>query len=328
MYSHITLHLNPTAVEIKSITSLPQFCTLALQGADSVLYKIKNGQLLLQVIQHYLVNIELFEYVVTKNTKIDLTITKSTFFMLVMLSGHSTLSDAAGNILTETHGNSCYLSHIEQGKYSRTFLSGYHKMLLLTINPHYIMQQSALVKALEAGVNNYFSTANTYFNLAQAPIAKRIFLLLKRLSSCEFSNPADFDKKTLRFLAESIKSYQKSLKLRVISNESQKKKAEEISDYIHQHYLDPIVNDKRALAAALCLSERTILRLAKKQFGKTLHQKVIDLKMLYSLNQLIKTDVSVKEIAEKVGYIGPYYFTKAFKRHFGITPGKAAYPIS
>jgi AraC-like DNA-binding protein len=320
MYSHVTLHLLATSKEILSLNGLPAFCSLVLQDAEAVLFTIPSGQVLLQSIQHYLVNIELYEYEITQNTKIDLTITKATFFMLIMLSGHSILSDEDGNVLTETHGNCCYISYAEAGQYARTFLAGQHKMLLLTINPDFMMQQSERLQELQPALKNYLFKENKYFSLVQSPIAKCIFKALKRLNARQNLNPKYLDKKKLSFLNECLNNYNKNLALRQINNTAQFDKAEEIANFIHENFRSQVVNNKAKLAGTFCITEKTMLRLAKKKFGRPLHQKVIELRMLYSLKQFESTAKTVKEVTQLVGYNDPYYFSRIFKHHFGVSP--------
>jgi len=241
--------------------------------------------------------------------------------MLVMLSGHSILSDEDGNTLTETHGNGCYLSHLAPGKYSRTLLEGHHKILLLTINPDFLLHHSEKFKEIQPLVKNYLFKETPYFNLTSAPIAVGIYKLLKKLNQFQYQDTISYDKKIISFLTECLNNYQKNLAFRKISNTSEKHKAEEIASFLAANCREQIVNHKAQMALHFCLSEKTMLRLAKKQFGKSLHQKVIELRMLYSLNELQSTNKSVQEIADLTGY-DRHYFSKLFKRHFGISPSQ------
>lgn len=326
MYSPISLHLQFSAKEILSVSQLPEFCTLIIKDTRYILYAIKEGKILLQSMPHYLVNTALFEYVIHENTKVDFYVAKASIVMLVMLSGHSILSDEQGNVLTETHGNCCYLSHLDSGKYSITLLEGHHKLLLLNINPNFIVQHAKRFPELQPVLQSYLFKAASYFHLERAPIATGIFKLLKKLNQSKHQHSTDYDRKIIRFLGDSLNSYHKNLVLTKISSISQQNKAQEIASFIEENFREQIVNYKAQLALHFCVSEKTMLRLAKKQFGRSLHQKVIELRLLYGLKQLQSTDKSVQEIADLTGY-DRHYFSKLFKRQFGISPTQARKPL-
>ncbi|WP_199615068.1 response regulator transcription factor [Paenibacillus alkalitolerans] len=63
-------------------------------------------------------------------------------------------------------------------------------------------------------------------------------------------------------------------------------------------------------------------QLFKKKLGKTFSEYVTELRIKKARELLISTELSVEEIATKVGYIDYYYFNKVFKKQCGITPAK------
>jgi AraC-like DNA-binding protein len=317
----IRLHSPFSAKEILSLSELPAFCTLSFQDARYTLYTLKNGKILLQTLPHYLVDIELFEYVIDKTTKIDFTVTKASFTIMVMLSGYSVLRDEQGNLLTETHGNSCYLSQLNAGKYSRTFLEGHHKVLMLNINTDFIIQQSGRFSEIQPAIKNYSTRESNYFKLPNAPIAKGIYKLLKKLNAFTVKQSIDYDKKVMNFLIETLKQYHKNIHLRKISRTCENNKATEVASFLESDPYHQMINNKAKMALHFYLSERTMNRLAKKQFGKSLHQQVIELRLLHGLKLLQSTNKSVQGIADLIGY-DRHYFSKAFKRHFGISPAQ------
>ncbi|MNL13543.1 Urease operon transcriptional activator [compost metagenome] len=68
------------------------------------------------------------------------------------------------------------------------------------------------------------------------------------------------------------------------------------------------------------VSERNLARLAKIAFGTPLHEKVIDIRMCSSLEQLVTTNHPIYEIARRTGYKEGHYFSKAFRKHYGVAP--------
>ncbi len=321
MYSTITLNFS-VSMEIIPGGKLPPFSTLSLKYARSKLLHLDPGQLLVQSMNHDLVNIDLLEYDIHPHTRINVEIEKPSILMFVMLDGHSLLYDEQDNLLEETFGNCCYMCYIAPGSYSQSFLTGKHQLLLLTIPPEFLLGQIKMFSEFLPVLDCYYAERKAYLGLDHAPITKRIFKLLKELNDYPDLNKKELHAKIHQFLLKSLGSYNKSLELSSIFDTMQKQKADEIATFLQQHYASDIVNDKAELAAIFCISEKTMLRLVKKQFGKSLHQYIIDLRMLYGLKQLMLSKRTVKEIAESVGYPDPYHFSRAFKQHFNISPSE------
>lgn len=71
---------------------------------------------------------------------------------------------------------------------------------------------------------------------------------------------------------------------------------------------------------ALELSYRQINQNFKKAYGVTVKQYHKRLRMKYAA-QLLQSGLSIQHTAEKTGYDDYYFFIKAFKQEYGVTPG-------
>jgi AraC-like DNA-binding protein len=60
----------------------------------------------------------------------------------------------------------------------------------------------------------------------------------------------------------------------------------------------------------------------KSNFGKTVFEHIYNLRMEYAYQLLRDNGLIVNEVSRKVGYKNPNHFSTAFKKKFGITPGK------
>lgn len=58
----------------------------------------------------------------------------------------------------------------------------------------------------------------------------------------------------------------------------------------------------------------------KKETGRTLYQYMTGVRMEHAKYLLETTEMSITDIASKVGYPNSNSFTRAFKRHTGPTP--------
>ena len=90
--------------------------------------------------------------------------------------------------------------------------------------------------------------------------------------------------------------------------------------YIERHYDADITLDDIAKAAHLCKSECS--RMFKKYMQISLFTFITQYRIEKSCYYLINTNLSVGEIADRVGFNDPDYFTKVFHRQKGCTPLK------
>ncbi len=76
------------------------------------------------------------------------------------------------------------------------------------------------------------------------------------------------------------------------------------------------------LAAEAHVSPSHFYQLAKKSFGMTPQQMVSEERIKAAKRLLVATDLSLSQIAEKVGYSNAYGFSQAFYRNTGLRPGR------
>lgn len=88
--------------------------------------------------------------------------------------------------------------------------------------------------------------------------------------------------------------------------------------FVHAHYRERITLEDIAHAASL---DRSYLcRLFKRETGFNLFQYVNHLRMEAAAVQIQGGGQTVKEVAASVGVDDPFYFTRLFKKHFGVNP--------
>lgn len=88
--------------------------------------------------------------------------------------------------------------------------------------------------------------------------------------------------------------------------------------YIEEHYAEPF--GLQHLAELFQSSPRQLQRLFKDHYRLGPMEYLIQVRMGQAQALLLNTEVSIKEIAEAVGYGDFYYFSRAFKKHFGVSP--------
>ena len=104
-----------------------------------------------------------------------------------------------------------------------------------------------------------------------------------------------------------------------IENSTDLKKA--ILDYLSAHLYDDFSLD--ALAEELHYSRTRLCSVFKKQTGGSIYSAYLSLK-IDEAKRLIRKKISVKEVADRLGFSSPSHFISAFKKHTGATPREYA----
>ena len=102
---------------------------------------------------------------------------------------------------------------------------------------------------------------------------------------------------------------------------------ERMTSKVHfQHFLDLLhSNDVKrhtveAYASELCISPKYLTVVCKKNSGKTANEWITEHVLEDIRYYLQQTDLSIKQICEKLAFPNPSFFGKYVKSHFGMTP--------
>ena len=95
---------------------------------------------------------------------------------------------------------------------------------------------------------------------------------------------------------------------------------QQLVQYIDGHYAQELyIKD---LSERYYLNQFTCCKLFKKTLGKTFTEYITDIRIDKACHFIRNTDMTIEEIALKVGYSDYFYFNRVFKKHCGITPAK------
>jgi AraC-like DNA-binding protein len=78
--------------------------------------------------------------------------------------------------------------------------------------------------------------------------------------------------------------------------------------------------DSGTLADDLGLSRDYFSRVFKRTYGKSVRSWIFEEKMRFAARQILDTELSVAEIADHMGYLDEYLFSRLFKRVLGLSP--------
>lgn len=91
-----------------------------------------------------------------------------------------------------------------------------------------------------------------------------------------------------------------------------------IAEYIGLNWQKQISVDE--LAQMVSLSESRTAHVFKEATGKSIHQYILEKKILNAKELLANTDMSIAEISATVGFDDALYFSKVFRRKVGVSP--------
>lgn len=287
--------------KILTFNTLPHFCTTALHMGQPREFKVEEGEVLLQSISHYMAHIELFEYSLRQDARIDFLIDEPSFLMYVV-----------------QQKNICYLCYRPAGGYQKIIPAGVHKILVITFRPDWLVYKSRKLTALKPLVTLYNQSDSRYIALPAFGITASIFSSLIKIDvkANDLSMDADF----YNFINTCLNKYYERLIGEDATSIYYQKKASAIADFVKKNFATELVDDLSDLAQRFMMSERNLMRLSKMAFGIPLHAQIIKMRMYYGAKYLLTTNKPIYEIAELVGYKDPHYFSSAFKKCFGVSP--------
>ncbi len=94
----------------------------------------------------------------------------------------------------------------------------------------------------------------------------------------------------------------------------------QIVTYIQEHYAEPLDNHK--IAEHFHFHPNYISSEFKRNIGKSLHQYVLETRILNAAALIEAGHLDIAVIAGRTGFSDPNYFTRYFKKVFGLTPSQ------
>lgn len=109
-----------------------------------------------------------------------------------------------------------------------------------------------------------------------------------------------------------------SIQNKVNKNSGTHKLFEQITDYIHGHYMNTLTVS--SLAKQYNVNENRISYVFKKCSGMGPGDYLIIYRLNRAKELILSMDSPIHEVAKSVGYPDPYHFSRIFKKQFGLSP--------
>jgi AraC family transcriptional regulator len=91
-------------------------------------------------------------------------------------------------------------------------------------------------------------------------------------------------------------------------------------DVLHERFREP--PSAQELAALVDVHPGHLARAFRARYGDSLGGYVRRLRLEWAAERLVRTDVSLARLAREAGFVDQSHLTRAFKRQFGLTPGR------
>ncbi len=92
----------------------------------------------------------------------------------------------------------------------------------------------------------------------------------------------------------------------------------EVLDFIHERFTEKI--SLASISTHFYVSKSYIARIFKKHMNVTVVEYILFLKLDYSASLLINSSMTIAQIAEYLNFYDEFYFSKQFKKRFGMSP--------
>lgn len=114
-----------------------------------------------------------------------------------------------------------------------------------------------------------------------------------------------------------------TLRLYENSNSEKEQRAplvREMIEYINTHYHDDISNEH--IADYFHFSSAYLNRVFKANTGSSIHEFLIKRRLSASMLMLRTQNLSISDVADRVGFCSLHHFTKTFKKHVNMSPSE------
>lgn len=295
------------------------FDKVLVPGTDAISLVFDDAHILIQSSPNFLVSIDVYEFHIRKDdTAVYFEIPEPCICFEIFQSENMKLyhEDILIHEYTEP---SCTLVTRSSGRYAFRFASGTHTAILFNINPEWIRQKSQVSVTLKSVIDTL--VINETLELKECPYKNDIKHAVRAALYKKIEDITKFGINFNTLLHQILKSYQSCIDNGYeLNKDLTQKNSDKLTAFIMENFTKEIVDNLDEVASFMCMSRKSLLRLAKATFEMGLKAYVISLRMNFAIKCLIQYKKSVAEAAEMTGYKDAFYFSRAFKKYWGVPP--------
>ncbi len=199
----------------------------------------------------------------------------------------------------------------------------YHEIISSKTNPLGIYFWSYTLSILThnndtANLLTAFMESQQYISQQSDTLPLVLNLLADEVRRCEAGYVQSIQALTTKLLLETARAVTDITVNTEINIDRQSPLVREVIQYLKDNYHQPVLI--RDIAAQVHMSERHVSRLFLQSTQKTIKTYLRDLRLNIACKLLLKSDSTITEVAEQVGYPDVRYFSTLFRKQFGKTP--------
>ena len=234
-------------------------------------------------------------------------------FRVIVSDDEKLIAHNIAKIITETDASFEISAVCYDGQSALAAIEQYQPHLLFTDIKMPLLDGLALIERIhkkDPALRCILISGFGEFEYAKTAIQCDAFdYLLKPLNKAELA-------KTLRRAKDELLSEQSLLNTEREGSTAQI--VASIVEYLHANYAHEINFAK--IAEDYNFSSSYLTKIFREQTGKPPIRYLIEYRVQVAKGLLRNTNLNVKEIAEKTGFIDQFYFSKCFKSYCGLTP--------
>lgn len=314
MKNPITLNFSSAELPGKDIAgNLPDDCKYRIPYANAELIELAEGVAICQYYSHILYFMEAIEFKLHTDLYASFSVDKPSLFQFFMLQGKISFFTPNQQPIAQAMTGICYATYNEPGEYFFHLPAGVHCLCSFTLLPRWLQMKTNSYLGLNPFVEKMDGHEVLYGHLPSCMMNKKISNDLLALFNLEETAKNDLESAQSRILKRIIAEYQKLLQIK-LSHPIYR-----IRDYLEEKYVDFELNNQ-TLIGQFHITEKTLIKNFKKEFGITPHFYLTKLRMRLAKRMLTKDKKQINEVFGLVGYRDIHSFSTQFKKFFGHPP--------
>ena len=320
---HVNLHSG--ILSDKDVTGkIPPNYGSPIRYAKAREIKMEEGILLRQYYSNYLFFIEQFEFQLEKELKVSYVVKEPSFFLFFMLEGSVSFAASDGAWIADIVKGMFYASYNREGYYFvNNLTSGTYRFFYITPRTEWLERKIPEFPALKDFIINFNAGQQQYAHMVRCMIDGKTQRAILKLFGFRLIKGIDIEAQILDQIIKIFKLYNNMVASgNYLHSDSQKDRIRIIRKYIDENAKDLKIGDIQKIAEKFLFARRTLTRLFKEETGFTVLEYIEKSKLEHALNLLKFTKLSIKEISVLSGYHDQNYFSRVFRKQYGISPRK------
>jgi AraC-like DNA-binding protein len=314
MEQEYKLSFSKPALRIKDISGkLPDFCRYPVPMAKkSFQFDFKDATLLQQLIPSAVFQIDIFQLDSKVPFVVNYTLAQHRIFLNFVLSGPILFTSHTGEKITHPASYTFYLSSEQCGSYRAVCAAGATDLIVVALDPQWLRSVICQYPILREAVS-YLMDSNSPFDvLPHFRIDRHIREWLLGVLAFDHENTYAQLGELQKYLVMGLSHLEQLLA------SSKRSPLYLIKLRIDRNYADPNL-DLCRLPQPITLSYSSIIRLFKKEYGLTIRNYCVQVRMYHAHRLLTQQHYTFAEVCPLVGYSNENSLRKAYRKYIGQT---------